>query len=50
VQDVFDLQFTAFAVFQPFLSGLITSGIKLPGYLRYIGKILFIVYPNPAKS
>ena len=40
MKNILTTEFAAFAVFEPLLSGLIASNVKLPGSGRDVGKIL----------
>lgn len=43
VEYIIKLQHIFFSVFQPFLSRLVTTDVKFPGGLWYIGEVLSIV-------
>jgi hypothetical protein len=43
VEDVVEVELAVFTVFEPFLGGLVSTDVEVPGYFGNVGEILGLV-------
>jgi len=43
VEDVVEVELAVFTVFEPFLGGLVSADVEVPGYFGDVGKVLGFV-------